>query len=37
MGGRYMDLKGQKVSYDVKVTYNGETKVYSFENVIKGR
>ena len=31
------NLKGQKVSYDVKVTYKGETKVYSFENVIKGR
>lgn len=31
------NLKNQKVSYDVKVTYNGETKVYSFENVIKGR
>lgn len=30
-------LKDQKVSYDVKVTYNGETRIYSFENVIKVR
>lgn len=31
------NLIGEKVAYDVKVTYQGETKTFSYENIIKSR